>query len=327
MQNKSITIGLDVGNYDTKTSSSTIPSCFIKTTTIPFGTKDYLQYNGSYYIPETNSRFPYERDKTKNENCFILSLMGIASELKVCAERKFNSEDLKVELKADLERPKSIKLGVGLPPTHCSTLGKKTEQYYLDMFKNGRTFNYSGYNFSLSLEDCKVFPQNFAAIVTQRPKNENSILKKYKSYFGVDIGGWTVDIIAIMNNELNFKMCDSKPLGVLKMIDEIIKQIEEKYGDRLTSGTISDVLQGEPTLLAEPVINQILLLAEGWFDQILDELVQFGVEFNVYPILFLGGGSLLFKSFIRKSKRIVKYELISNPRANAEGYRRLMNLG
>lgn len=323
MQNKSITIGLDVGNYDTKTSSSTIPSSFIKTTTIPFGTKDYLQYNGSYYIPETTSRFPYERDKTKNENCFILSLMGIANELKACAEKKFNSE----ELKDELEKPKSLNLGVGLPPTHCSTLGKKTEQYYWDRFKDRITFNYSGYNFSLSLESCKVFPQNFAAIVTQRPKNEHSILKNYKSYFGVDIGGWTVDIIAIMNNELNFKKCDSKPLGVLKMIDEIIKQVEEKHGDRLTPGTVSDVLLGEPTLLVDPIIAQILLLAEGWFNQILDELVQFGVEFNVYPILFLGGGSLLFKSFIRKSKRIVKYELISNPRANAEGYRRLMNLG
>lgn len=84
-------LGLDIGNYDVKTVNTSTPSGFNVFTTKPYGVSEYLLYNGKYYTPSMD-RFAYRKDKTKNENAFIMSLFGISKELIVRAQKKYDRE-------------------------------------------------------------------------------------------------------------------------------------------------------------------------------------------------------------------------------------------
>lgn len=139
-------LGLDIGNYDVKTVNTSTPSGFNVFTTKPYGVSEYLLYNGKYYTPSMD-RFAYRKDKTKNENAFIMSLFGISKELIVRAQKKYDRELKRAEetssylpsvdsIQDVLNEAYSLNLGVGVPPTHYATLAQKTIDYYKEHFQN-----------------------------------------------------------------------------------------------------------------------------------------------------------------------------------------------
>ena len=74
-------LGIDVGNYDTKSQHTTTPSGYDgPTPEKPLLAEEYLCYNGQYYV-STTTRFAYEKDKTRNERALILTLFAIANEI------------------------------------------------------------------------------------------------------------------------------------------------------------------------------------------------------------------------------------------------------
>ncbi len=324
---KKILIGLDVGNHDVKTQSTITPSGFSESLNASFSNSGCLHYGDYYYSLDPLSRFSYTMDKTINNKCFILSLFGIAKEIIYQITKKENNLSQN-EIQKRIQEITTVNLGIGLPPTHCATLSEKNIRYYTDNFSSGIYFNFDGYNFALKLGCCKVFAQDFAAITAYalNKKLKNSIIQEFDTYYAIDIGGWTVDIVSMMNGQPSIRQCDSKPLGVLKMYDEIISYVEKDAGIRLTPVNIEDVLKGKATILDDEIKEMIKDKALKWFHLIIGELRQFGVDFDIYPAIFLGGGSLLFQDFIYQSKISKKYEILSNIHANADGYAKLLRL-
>lgn len=329
-----LTIGLDIGNYDTKTQNCIIPSGFVAMHSLPYGTETYLQLDGIYYIPD-EQRFAYEKDKTQSENAFILSLLAISAEIVKEAEKvNKRKEDIAIKepskatkvigVQAEIEQLKEIRLGVGLPPTHVSTLEKKTREYYEERLKKGIKYKYNGYEISFSLKDIKCYPQDFAAVLTYKPKDRENSAVSFPSFYAIDIGGWTVDIVTIINRKPAMSKCDSKPLGILAMYEKMIKDVELKTGKRLSQTDLEYVLKGEKTLLKEEIINEIRACEKEWYENIMRALKQFGLELDMYPVIFIGGGSQLFRKYIKADKSLVKYEFIPSSRANAMGYATLM---
>lgn len=327
-----INIGLDIGNYDTKTASTTTASGFSQYSKKPFSADEYLFYDGYYYIPKSE-RFPYLKDKTENENAFILSLFGIAKELlhkaneknerRMRRAEKYPEEKEKViGVQGELSKYTTINLGVGVPPIHHSVLSGKTVRYYQDHLKSEIEFIYNDYQYRFKLNKCVCFPQDLAAVMGYLPNNPASVIH-YKSYYAIDIGGQTVDAITFIDGNIDTEKCDSKPLGILTMYEGIIKDIEMETGKRITKDIIESVLRGQPTILQDDMKSLILTYAQRWLKNIIGELEQFGMDFETYPVIFIGGGSLLFKPFI-DDLNLVKYEYIDNPHANAEGYEKLL---
>lgn len=317
-----INIGLDVGNYNTKTVHASIPSGFSVYSKKPFLGEEYLYYNGKYYIPESE-RFPYLQDKTTNENAFILSLFAIGKEILQRKEKDGHKEN-GTDIDTEIAKITSLNLGVGVPPIHYSVLSNPTIDYYKKRFENGISFIYNNHEFNISLNTCRCFVQDVAAVVGYvPPQNKKDPIVKYKSYTAIDIGGQTVDIITFINGNIDLGKCDSKPLGVLVMYEKIIKHIEMETGKRYPKDIIESVLRHEQTILDPSIIELINQEAENWLNHIIAALIQFGLDFDTYPVLFLGGGSLLFKPFIKKLG-LAKYDFINNPNANASGYEKLL---
>ena len=320
---KTVNIGVDVGNHDTKTSNTSTPSGFNEFSKIPFGTDEYIKFKDIYYVPNI-TRFPYVKDKTINENCFILTLFGIAKE--IVASLNKSQKLSREEIQNQIDKIRYVNIGVGLPPTHCATLSGKMKNYYHSRFDDGITFEYNGYVFQLKLNICEVFPQDFSAVITYNPKNEDSILKKFKRYYAIDIGGYTVDVVPIVNGNPDVSKCASKELGVLKMYDSIIPRVEMETGTTLSAADIEAVLKKENTILDEKEIELIHECAEDWLENIINQLKQSGLEFATTPVVFMGGGAQLFKKYIRNNKLIKKYEFIPGARSNADGFKKLITL-
>lgn len=333
---KILTIGLDIGNYDVKTQSTVTPSGFTAYTTLPYGTDKYVLLDGTYYV-SNSQRFPYERDKTLTENAFILSLFGISAEILKEAERQ-NKRKLDVAekdpskaskvlgIQGEIDKLEEIRLGIGLPPTHVATLEGKTKQYYKDHLENGISYEYNGYQIKFKLAEVRCYPQDFAAVLTYKPKDREESAISYPNFYAVDIGGWTVDVVSVLNGRPTMDLCDSKPLGVLAMYEKMTKDLELKTGMRLNQSDLECVLMDEKTLLSEEVINIIKDAADEWYKGIMASLKQFGLKLDMYPVIFIGGGAQLFKKNIKKDKSIAKYEFIPSSRANAIGYATLMEL-
>lgn len=333
---KTLTLGLDLGNYDVKTQNTVTPSGFAAYTTLPYGTEKYLYFNGKYYVPN-NQRFSYERDKTASENAIVLSLLGISAEILREAERQ-NKRKLDVAEKdpskaskvlgvqGELDRLEEIRLGIGLPPTHVATLEKKTKKYYEDYLKDGIEYIYNGYKISFKLAEIRCYPQDFAAVITYRPKDREESAVSYPNFYAVDIGGWTVDVVSVVKGQPEMSLCDSKPLGVLAMYEKMTKELELKTGLRLDQTDLECILKDEKTLLSSEVIECVKDLADEWYKGIMGALKQFGLKLDMYPVIFIGGGAQLFKKNIKADKSIAKYEFIPGARANAIGYATLMEL-
>lgn len=328
-----LNIGLDNGNYFTKTVLTSTPSGYTSYNKRPFFTDEFLYLNGKYYIPNPEP-FPYRKDKTQNEDAFILSILGIAKEvytrtrLKVMKKGNLTEKKETFEaIQAGIEQCTSINLGVGVPPTHYSTLKDATVRYHEDRLKDGIDFIYCDYHYNFKLNCCNCFVQDLAAVIGYVPSPEikNSVTS-YKKYYAIDIGGMTADIVTFMNGGLDMKMCDSKPLGILKMYEDIINKVEMETGKRIEQDIIETVLRNEPSVLDETLKALIRSFAKDWFFFIINSFCQLGADFESYPVLFLGGGSLLFRQFFDTDIKFAKYEFIENSNANAVGYEKLIAL-
>ena len=86
------------------------------------------------------------------------------------------------------ERTCSVILAAGLPLTSFGRDKKKFRAYLL---RDGKpaSFRYEGRDYAVTIRDVKLFPQGYAAVLTQTE------LLDEPSVIVADIGGWTVDLM------------------------------------------------------------------------------------------------------------------------------------
>ena len=118
--------------------------------------------------------------------------------------------------------PAEIHLAAGLPLT---SFGREKNAFRDYLLRDGRTvsFRYEGQEYSITIRKVSLFPQGYAAVLTQ------SILLDEPSVIVADIGGWTVDLMRLDNRIPNASTCRSLELGMIRCLDEIGEQIRPVY--------------------------------------------------------------------------------------------------
>lgn len=305
-------VGVDDGNFDIKSQNTSSPNGYTSHKVLPSMAKEYLFYNGTYYLPNLE-RFNYMEDKTLSERDLILTLFGCAKELIYQAQKR-KGDDLQEKILS----VKTLALGIGLPPLHWDQNVKKVE-YFQKHMGEGIEFNYSGIDFKFTMNFCKIFPQNYAAIVTNA---NDDIICQYNKYIAVDIGGGTIDIVHVINGKPIVNKCTTDNIGILYMLQDIIYNVKREHNILLTNDDIIDVLQKQPTLLSNEIKERIYFHVQKWVDEkIIDKLIQIGVNFDTLYTIFLGGGSLLLQAYILKNPNIKNIHFLKDPvKANAKGY-------
>ncbi len=316
MQNKLSYLGIDVGNYDTKSAHTTLPSGYKKSDIRPTLASDFIKYNGVYYSPNADARFDYIPDKTMNDHMFILTLLSIVKELYDREQRRDKKPDTN-----DKERLVPIVLGGGIPPAHHGKLATKYVEYYKDHFSKPVEVEYGGLTYVLTLEAVRMFAQDYS-VISQFGSQSKIIQKGYRRYYGIDIGGKTVDFVIVTDLEpTEFKSFES---GILSMYDEIESRITNDYGVKLDAIACEDILTNRPTLINAEVKKKVIGIAQEWTDSIISSLRSEGLDFEVNPTVFIGGGARILKPYISKNKLVNNYEFLGNANANAIAYEKML---
>ncbi len=289
-------IAIDHGNYAIKTPHTSFIAGLSEHTVKPPLAEEVLVYGGRYWTL-SGRRVPYMRDKTQDDRYFILSLFAIAKELTAASVDAANVQ---------------IDLAVGLPPEHYG-LRVRFAQYFRRSDPVG--FVYADRPFHLTIRHVFVYPQAYAAVIPQC-----SQLLQALRMFVVDIGGFTTDVLLLRNGKPDLQYCRSLESGVITMNNEIIRKINAQHDMKIEDEHISAVLQGRETILPDGVKQAIHDGARMHANGILNQLRELQVDLRTTPVIFIGGGSILFRPLLEHSPLVAQASFVEDDKANATGY-------
>ena len=176
-------------------------------------------------------RQPIQRDKTANDNYYLLTLATIAKEIQ----------------QRGLPPECSVRITAGLPLTSFGRDKPKFRDYLLRS-KQPVNFRFEGVEYSITIEEVAIFPQGYAALMT-----ENGLLQDEPSMLLMDLGGWTVDLMRIDNAIPAADTAHSLELGMICCVDDIREQVRRETGLSLTDAQIENMLAGQPCTVSDTV--------------------------------------------------------------------------
>lgn len=287
-------LGIDNGNYNTKSSEGALyASGFSCSATTPISLENVLEYNGRFYCIGDH-RQPLQIDKTLVEDTFILSLPAIAMAVSESGDSNIN-------------------LGVGLPIMSYGNQKKSFAEYFM----RSASFKWSGQAYNVTIDNCRVFPQGFAALMSQYKQ-----LKEHHTIYLVDIGGYTVDIMAVVEGKPDKSLSFSLPQGVINLYSEIADELLS-CGVSVTEQQLTVALQGgKVEHMESDYISTVVKEARtGYIKRLLNTIRERGIDLR-NPVAMAGGGAEL----LDKQLRTEKINLVAHLDrfANAKGYKILM---
>ena len=293
-------IGVDHGYAAMKTPHFSFPSGLVAYEHEPYTQKDVLEYDRNYYVVGSG-RQPLQKDKTLTEDYYLLTLAAIARELEY----------------RNAARTCSVVLAAGLPLT---SFGRDKARFRAYLLRDGKPalFRYEGREFAVTISDVKLFPQGYAAVLTQ------SGLLDEPSVIVADIGGWTVDLMRLDNRIPNASTCRSLELGMIRCVDEISEQVRRTQGLSLTTAQIESVLRGDASGLPDEVKAIIHAQADQYVHSLLSAITECGLDTRAMPTIFLGGGVALLKRRVSATNALCRPVILDDVSLNAKGYERLV---
>ena len=292
-------ISVDHGNKQIKTIHRTFTSGLMSSD-IPFPlASDSMFWNGKYYAL-TDERIPYMRDKTVNDNFFVLTLFAIACEL-------IETESYIPGITAEIE------LAIGLPPGHFGRQYKEFEKYFAR--NQVVEFDFNSKRFRIMIKSASAYPQGYAAIMPMFPK-----IREYPRALIIDIGGYSLDYLQLKNGKTDMAVCDSLDMGIITLYNDIKSKINSSEDMLVAESDIDAVLQNKPTVFEERIKKMIEQKSKDFTEKIINSLRERYIDLKTTHAIFVGGGSLLLSKYICNSDRISEPDIIKNINANAVGY-------
>mgnify|MGYP000198108185 FL=1 len=294
-------IGIDHGYYAIKTRHFSFPAGIAVYSHEPYTLQNTLEYGGKFYVCGTG-RQPILRNKTENDNYYLLTLAAIAREIK---QRGENTEC-------------SVTLAAGLPLAGFGR-EKKFFREYLLRSSQPVCFKFEGVPYKITIEDVKLFPQGYSAIAIHPEliQNEPSVLL-------MDIGGWTVDLMRLDNGVPNASPCRSLELGMIRCIDETKEQVRRDVGLSVTDAQVERVLAGKPCSMDEKARSIIRRQGRLYTERLLSAVMESGFDLKAIPVVMLGGGASVVKGNVSPQDGLCRVFALTDDRVNAEGFERIL---
>lgn len=298
---KTMNIGIDHGYYAIKTRHFSFPAGIAVYSHEPYTLQNTLEYGGKFYVCGTG-RQPILRNKTENDNYYLLTLAAIAREIK---QRGENTEC-------------SVTLAAGLPLAGFGR-EKKFFREYLLRSSQPVCFKFEGVPYKITIEDVKLFPQGYSAIAIHPEliQNEPSVLL-------MDIGGWTVDLMRLDNGVPNASTCRSLELGMIRCIDETKEQVRRDVGLSVTDAQVERVLAGKPCSMDEKARSIIRRQGRLYTERLLLAVMESGFDLKAIPVVMLGGGASVVKGNVSPQDGLCRVFALTDDRVNAEGFERIL---
>ena len=295
-----IILGIDHGYAAMKTAHCCFPTGLVEYAHEPYSMENVLEYEGRYFVVGSG-RQPLQKDKTQTEDYYLLTMAAIAQEL---AYRQAGPTA-------------EIILAAGLPLTSFGR-DKKAFRRYLLRDKAPVSFRFAGKAYTVTITDVQLFPQGYAAVLTQRE------LLEEPSVIVADIGGWTVDLMRLDNRIPNAATCRSLELGMIRCLDEIGEKVRQMFGVSMTDAQIESILRGGAVSVDDRVRAVIHTQAGKYARNLLSAVTESGLDIRAMPAIFLGGGAALLKRHLSATDGLCRPLILDDVSLNAKGYERLV---
>lgn len=287
-------IGIDHGWSQMKTVHEVFSSGVEEILSEPAFFDDVLEYDGKYYKIGTK-RDTVMENKISNEDYYLLTLVGIAREMKA----------------RSLHEARLV-LGAGLPVTRY---GFEKKDFLSYLSKNtDLSFRFEKEDYKVKIEKVAVFPQGYAAIVDKISEFGAKVVV-------VDIGSWTIDIIPIIDKKPDEANANTIAEGLIPCMRRINKQCMRLYNEKIDEEIIKNYIITQKTDLDERFVKIMDSNLKEFAVNLFNSLREEGYSLGTTQFFFVGGGAVVMKNFGGYQQKNIKYNL--DVKANAKGYERL----
>ena len=190
---------------------------------------------------------------------------------------------------------------------------------YLLRSKQPVNFRFEGVEYRITIEEVAVFPQGYAALMT-----EVGLLQDEPSMLLMDLGGWTVDLMRIDNAIPAADTAHSLELGMIRCIDETKEQIRRDIGMSVTDAQVERVLAGKACSMDEEARSIIQKQGRLYTERLLSSAMESGFDLKAIPVIMLGGGAAVVKGNVSEQDGLCRAFALIDDRVNAEGFERIL---
>ncbi|MCM1228320.1 MAG: ParM/StbA family protein [Clostridium sp.] len=289
--NDIVIVGIDHGYGNIKTAQTVTPTGIMKLSTEPTFTENVLFYEDGYYrIGEGHKEFI--SDKWQDNDFYLLTLMGIARELKQEGITSAN-----------------VHLAVGLPLTWVDRQREDFRRYMLQ--KENIDFKFAEKLYSIRIVGCSVYPQGYAAVVD-----------KLRDMTGVnmlaDIGNGTVNIMYINNRKPISTKSHTEKMGVNQCVISASNAVLDKLGVKIDDAIIQQMIRYGKADIADEFSNVLKQAITEYANGIFDMLRRYEYNPKLMRLYITGGGGKLIENFGTYERDRVT--IIGDICASAKGY-------
>lgn len=298
-KNEVVKIALDHGWSSIKGEHIFMETSVVPVEYTPLTNNGLLEYRGRKYIVG-QGRLGKQATKTENDNYFLLTLAGIAKELRVQGK----------------EQAEHVELYAGVPLTLFGAERKEFRDYL--WHKEHISFDFEGVHYSFFIDKVKIYAQCYAAIA-----NRMGDMGRLRC---VDLGSWTLDVLSVKDRIPMDKDAYTYELGLITTIERIKKDALPALHCEIPEDDIIDVIRGKQSNVNADFIPFIEMGLQQYVDEVEAKLREIKVDLAHENIVYVGGGACVMKRFGRTKGRNIQY--VTDVKANAIGYRYLAeNLG
>ena len=298
----SIIIGIDHGYYAIKAAHCSFPAGLTSYGEHePYTRQGLLEFGGCFFVCGSG-RQPIQRDKTVNDNYYLLTLAAIAKEIR----------------QRGLPPECSVRIAAGLPLTSFGRDKPKFKDYLLRS-NQPVNFKFEGVEYSITIEEVAVFPQGYAALMT-----EVGLLQDEPSMLLMDLGGWTVDLMRIDNAIPATDTAHSLELGMIRCVDDIREQVRRETGLSFTDAQIENMLAGQPCTVSDTVRDIVNKQGRKYTEHLLSATMEAGFDLHAIPAVLLGGGASVVSRHLSPKDGLCKTIFLLDDKVNAVGFERAL---
>ena len=180
-------------------------------------------------------------------------------------------------------------------------------------------FRYEDTEYRVTIEDVRLFPQGYAAVLT-----EPDLVVDEPSLLAMDIGGWTVDLMRIDNGVPNADTCHSREMGMIRCMDTVREEVQRQTGLSITDAQIEQMLAGGPCSLNENVRQIVREQGRSYTERLLSAVLEAGFDYKALPVIMLGGGAAIVSRQIQPNTNLCRLAALPDDKLNAIGYERIL---
>lgn len=241
------------------------------------------------------SHLVYQGNKTESDDFYILTLAGLAEEMKY---RGLHEAD--------------VVLAVGLPLAWVKTQAAEWRNYL--MREKELDFSFRKERYKVHLYGLEIFPQGLAAVHNQGSMPGMNML--------VDIGNGTMSILEIHDGRPMENSISIEVFGVHQCMEKIQKEVSKHSGVEVPEMLIEPLLRNGIGDRTDAVAMTTKRIAENYTAEIMKKLTAHGYREELVHLYIIGGGGCLLQNFSDLTAK-PEVTVITDICANAKGYEAL----